>query len=144
MSGGLDARLARRRCVAFVARAQWPSVLGEICRRGGRLFQRGTNGRKHLRKILRDELRGDSEHAITGAPELLVSTRITKDPLLVIAAVNLNDQPFSGREEINDETEHWDLATKLDTELSRAERTPERGFRVRGSLAHAMSVSGED
>jgi len=54
------------------------------------------------------------------------------------------DFDFPGRKEINDETEHRDLATKFNAGLLGAKRCPERGFRVGGSLTHAMSVSSED
>ena len=108
------------------------------------LLKRSTNGGEHLRKILHDELRGDSQNAIPGAPELLIPSRVSARTPRVIAAINLNDQPLSGREEIHDETEHRDLATEFNAGLPGAKRCPDRGFRVGGSLTHAMSVSGED
>jgi hypothetical protein len=92
------------------------------------LLKRHPNAIQNLRQLARDQLSLNPEHAIPGSSQLLIPTRVGPLALRVIASINLDDQPLSGRKEINDETQHRDLATKFDTELSRAERGPERSF----------------
>jgi hypothetical protein len=58
-----------------------------------------------------DQLSVDPEHAIPRAPQLLIPSRISALAPGVIASINFHDQPFFGRKEINDETEHRNLAT---------------------------------
>ena len=84
------------------------------------LLERHPNAVQNLRQLASDQLSLNSEHAIPGAPELLISSRVSALAARVIAAINLDDQPLPGRKEINDETEHRNLATKFNARLQRS------------------------
>jgi hypothetical protein len=88
---------------------------------------------ERFRQLARDKLSLKPEHAIPRAPELFIPAHVSAHALGVIASINLDDQPRSWSQEINDEAEHGYLATKLNAELLRQE--------ARGLPSLALSVA---
>jgi hypothetical protein len=87
-------------------------------------LERQPNTVQNLRQLVHDKLSLKSEHAIARAPQLLIPSRVGAQEPRVIASINLDDQALPGRQEINDETEHRNLATKSYSGFAWSEALP--------------------
>jgi hypothetical protein len=80
----------------------------------------GNDTRNDFVKISMHELRVNAQHAIPSAAKLPVAAFISLAPLCMISSVDLDHQARPRREEVHDESEQHDLATKCAPELARA------------------------
>jgi hypothetical protein len=94
-----------------------------------RVSKRGADQRDCSDEITEHELGADAHHAITQTAKLAVTARVSAPLAAVIAAVNFNDEPDGGSDEVSDEaTTERHLAAKRDAELTRLERGPKPRF----------------
>lgn len=115
-----------------------PPSLAELC-------QHVPQARYRDRQSALHALRLQAQDPIPRTHELTLPTGIRTRAVGMIAAINLDDEAHRRREEIHDEApKQRHLPAKRDTELAGTQSAPEQLFRVRGSAAHAMRVSGED
>jgi hypothetical protein len=70
-------------------------------------------------KVSMHELRVNAQHAIPSAAQLPVAAFISLAPPCMISSVDLDHETRPRREEVHDESEQHDLATKLTPELAR-------------------------
>ncbi|HEY2838035.1 MAG TPA: hypothetical protein VGJ26_02720 [Pirellulales bacterium] len=77
-----------------------------------------SDTRNHRIKFSMHKVRINAQHAIASAAQLPVSPFVSLAPPRVISSIHLDHETGLRREEIHDESEQHDLATKRAAELA--------------------------
>src|SRR5690606_15571901 len=86
-----------------------------------------------------DQLRGQTEDAISEASERGVSARVSRRTPSVVLAIDLDHESRLRRDEVGDVAAEHDLPAKRYAEARAAQVVPEQRLRTGGRGAHAVS-----
>ena len=102
--------------------------------------QRRDDPRDGVEQAVHDKLMANTHNAITRALDAALALAIKPRALLMVAAIDLDDELYGVRTEVNDVLADDDLAAKSNSEPTAAEVTPELGFGGGGIVAHEASA----
>jgi hypothetical protein len=123
---------------------RWAEDRVELRARLRRLGERPANELNSRRQITEHQFRVNAQRSVAEPPELFVAPAISGATVAVHdGAVNFDDEPSGGREEICDGAADDDLPAERSAELSRVDGGPERGFGRGQMAAHERGTVGE-
>jgi len=103
------------------------------------LGERGANARQSRRQVAHDHLRLKPQHGVPRASERTVAPRIGFCSLLVVPAVDLDDEPQLWNEQVGDVlAEHGHLPAKRDAEPPAAHALEEQRLGGSGLVPHPV------
>lgn len=125
-------------------RAECASLPGAALRLDSRHQRLPQQHQRPLRPMKHD-LRLEPQDAAARLSELAVAPSIGAHPrrVPVVAAVDLDDEPQSGCEEVDDAVGHDGLALESDAKLAAIEQLPQLPFGSTGTLPHARCEGAE-